>query len=176
MGRINAGRIQRTQPSAALVSRLRTAGLRPTQQRIALAALLFQGEQPRHVTAEQLFAGATAAGVPISLATVYNTLRQFTAAGLLQQVVLEAGRCHFDTNVEPHQHIIMTDGNHIRDIDASEIVFSQLPPPPEGTEIERVDVIIRVKPIGAAAATPPEPEDMLEAEEPEQQMAAASGS
>lgn len=175
MGRINAGRVQRTQPSAALVSRLRAAGLRPTQQRIALAALLFQGEQPRHVTAEQLFAGATAAGVPISLATVYNTLRQFTAAGLLQQVVLEAGRCHFDTNIEPHQHVIMSDGNHIRDIHASEIIFSQLPLPPEGTEIERVDVIIRVKPVDTMAIAP-KPQEALETEEPEQQMAAASGS
>lgn len=155
MARISTGRTQRTQPSAALVSRLRAAGLRPTQQRIALAALLFQGEQPRHVTAEQLFAGATAAGVPISLATVYNTLRQFTAAGLLQQVVLEAGRCHFDTNVEPHQHVVMADGNQIRDIDASEIVFAQLPSPPPGTEIERVEVIIRLKP-AAIAAPPPE--------------------
>lgn len=146
MGRINMGRPQRIQPQATLVSRLRAAGLRPTQQRIALAALLFQGEQPRHVTAEQLFAGATAAGVPISLATVYNTLRQFTAAGLLQQVVLEAGRCHFDTNVEPHQHVILEDSADIRDIDSNEIVFAQLPPPPEGTEIERIDVIIRVRP------------------------------
>lgn len=168
MGRINAGRTQRTQPSAALVSRLRAAGLRPTQQRIALAALLFQGEQPRHVTAEQLFAGATAAGVPISLATVYNTLRQFTAAGLLQQVVLEAGRCHFDTNVEPHQHVIMTDGNHIRDVDASEIVFSQLPALPEGTEIDRIEVIIRVKPATAAAVAVAATEPPV----PEQQMAA----
>lgn len=166
MARINAGRTQRTQPSAALVNRLRTAGLRPTQQRIALAALLFQGEQPRHVTAEQLFAGATAAGVPISLATVYNTLRQFTAAGLLQQVVLEAGRCHFDTNVEPHQHVVMADSNHIRDIDASEIVFAQLPSPPPGTEIERIEVIIRVKPavaVHVAAET-----------EAEQQLAASA--
>ncbi|MCH8684096.1 iron response transcriptional regulator IrrA [Pedomonas mirosovicensis] len=146
MGRINTGRSQRIQPQAALVSRLRAAGLRPTQQRIALAALLFQGEQPRHVTAEQLFAGATAAGVPISLATVYNTLRQFTAAGLLQQVVLEAGRCHFDTNVEPHQHVVIVDSTDIRDIDSKEIVFAQLPPPPEGTQIERIDVIIRVRP------------------------------
>lgn len=152
MGRINTGRTQRIQPQAALVSRLRAAGLRPTQQRIALAALLFQGEQPRHVTAEQLFAGATAAGVPISLATVYNTLRQFTAAGLLQQVVLEAGRCHFDTNVEPHQHVILEDGSEIRDIDPNEIVFAQLPPPPEGTEIERIDVIIRVRPASAGSA------------------------
>lgn len=146
MGRIRTGRTQRAQPSAALVARLRAAGLRPTQQRIALAALLFQGEQPRHVTAEQLFAGATAAGVPISLATVYNTLRQFTAAGLLQQVVLEPGRCHFDTNVEPHQHVVMNGSSDIRDINPDEIVFAQLPVPPAGTEIDRIDVIIRLRP------------------------------
>lgn len=170
MGRINAGRTYRTQPSAVLVSRLRAAGLRPTQQRIALATLLFQGEQPRHVTAEQLFAGATAAGVPISLATVYNTLRQFTAAGLLQQVVLEAGRCHFDTNVEPHQHVIMNDGNHILDIDAAEVMFSRLPPPPEGTEIDRIEVIIRVKPAEAILPVMGVPEAHL----PEQQMAASN--
>src|SRR5690606_34512957 len=104
------------------------------------------------------------------LATVYNTLRQFTAAGLLQQVVLEAGRCHFDTNVEPHQHVIMNDGNRILDIDAQEIMFSRLPLPPEGTEIDRIEVIIRVKPAEAILPAMDLPDPHLS----EQQMAASN--
>jgi len=72
-------------------ARLRDAGLRPTRQRMGLASLLFGGPC-RHVSAEELFAEAAASGVKVSLATVYNTLNQFVAAGLLREVLAEPGR------------------------------------------------------------------------------------
>ena len=75
--------MQMLRASPHLVERLRTVGLRLTRPRLALARLLFDGGD-RHITAEQLHGEATAASISVSLATVYNVLHQFTAAGLLR--------------------------------------------------------------------------------------------
>src|SRR3546814_11565190 len=92
--------MSKDRPYSALVQRLKTAGLRPTRQRLALAKLLFEapGGSDRHITAEQLHAEAVADNVRVSLATIYNSLHQFTTAGLLREVVVESGRSYFDTN------------------------------------------------------------------------------
>jgi Fur family iron response transcriptional regulator len=127
------------------VERLKRAGLRPTRQRIALAELLF-GTADRHVTAEQLHGEASNAGTRISLATVYNTLHQFTAAGLLREVVVESGRSYFDTNTGSHHHFYYEDSGDIVDIDAANVAFAALPETPDGHEIAAVDVVIRVRP------------------------------
>ena len=125
-------------------TRLRAAGLRPTRQRAALAGLLFKGHD-RHVSAEALHEEATRAGVKVSLATVYNTLHQFTEAGLLQQVVVDASRCYFDTNVGDHQHFYSPDDETLIDIPGADIKVSGCPEAPKGMEVERVDVIVRLK-------------------------------
>ena len=127
------------------MQRLKQAGLRPTRQRIALAGLLF-GAGDRHVTAEQLHGEAGAAGTRISLATIYNTLHQFTAAGLLREVVVETGRSYFDTNIGSHHHFYYEDSGDIVDIEASNVAFAALPATPDGHEIAAVDVVIRVRP------------------------------
>jgi Fur family iron response transcriptional regulator len=126
------------------LSRLRGVGLRPTRQRIALARLLFESAD-RHVTAEQLHGEAQGASIRVSLATVYNTLHQFTAAGLLREVVVEPGRSYFDTNVEDHHHFFCETTGMLQDIPGDSVVVGALPSPPSGTEISRVDVIIRVR-------------------------------
>src|SRR3989344_5255926 len=90
-------------PYTQVLDRLRTAGLRPTRQRLALAKLLFEGGD-RHVTAEMLHAEAQTAAIRVSLATVYNTLHQFTAAGLLREIVVDSQRSYFDTNMTDHHH------------------------------------------------------------------------
>jgi Fur family iron response transcriptional regulator len=134
-----------TQPSHAdILARLRDRGLRPTRQRVALARLLFNGTN-RHVTAEQLHGEATAAVIRVSLATVYNTLHQFTAASLLREVVVEPGRSYFDTNVDDHHHFFCETTGMLQDIPGAALMVSQLPGAPAGTEISRVDVIIRVR-------------------------------
>jgi Fur family transcriptional regulator, iron response regulator len=127
------------------LTRLRAAGLRPTRQRLALATLLL-GNGDRHVTAEQLHAEAAAAGMPVSLATVYNTLHQFTAAGLLREVVAEPGRSYFDTNVVDHHHFFCEANGMLQDIPAQHIAVSGVPVAPPGTEVRRIDVIVRVGP------------------------------
>jgi Fur family iron response transcriptional regulator len=132
-------------PSSNALERLRAAGLRPTRQRLALIGLLL-GNGDRHVTAEQLHAEAAAAGVPVSLATVYNTLHQFTDAGLLREVVVEPGRAYFDTNTADHHHFFCESNGMLRDIPARGIAVSGVPVAPPGTAIRRIDVIVRVGP------------------------------
>jgi Fur family iron response transcriptional regulator len=127
-----------------ILARLRGCGLRPTRQRVALARLLFHGGD-RHVTAEQLHGEATSAAISVSLATVYNTLHQFTTAGLLREVVVEPGRSYFDTNVDDHHHFYCETTGMLQDIPGAAVMVSQLPGAPPGTEISRVDVIIRIR-------------------------------
>jgi Fur family iron response transcriptional regulator len=129
---------------SALIAKLKGAGLRPTRQRLALARLLFDQDH-RHFTAEQLHGEASEAGVGVSVATVYNSLHQFTKAGLLREVVVEPGRSYFDTNVDDHHHFYFEDSGRLQDIPGHSLVLDRLPDPPDGTRIERVDVVIRVQ-------------------------------
>lgn len=122
---------------------LQQAGLRSTQQRLALGTLLFDGKH-KHVTAEQVFAMVRRSKVHVSLATVYNTLHQFTEAGLLREVVMDSSRVYFDTNMDNHHHFFDEDTEHLQDIPAQAVQVSKLPKLPAGMKLERVDVIVRV--------------------------------
>lgn len=124
--------------------RVRSAGLRPTRQRVALAGLLF-AKGDRHLSAEELHEEALAAGVPVSLATVYNTLHQFTEAGMLRILAVEGARTYFDTNTSDHHHYFVEGENRVFDIDHGPITVSNLPEPPEGMEIVNVDVVVRLR-------------------------------
>jgi Fur family iron response transcriptional regulator len=128
-----------------VVERLKQAGLRPTRQRIALGSLLFDGID-RHVTAEQLHGAVLERSIRVSLATVYNTLHQFTTVGLLREVVVEPGRSYFDTNVDEHHHFYVEGSGHLLDIPGSHVTVTDLPPPPPGMSVSRIEVIIRVAP------------------------------
>jgi Fur family iron response transcriptional regulator len=122
---------------------LRQAGLRPTRQRIALGTLLFSGCD-RHITAETLHIEAMAAGEQVSLATVYNTLHQFTEAGLLRQLAIEGGKSYFDTNTSNHNHFYVEGQGEVLDIPGDAVRVDGLPEPPEGMRISHVDVIVRL--------------------------------
>lgn len=130
---------------SAVVVRLRAAGLRPTRQRVALARLLFLHKENMHLTAETLYADAIKAGFQVSLATVYNTLHQFTEAGLLKQVAVEPGKSYFDTNVSEHQHFFIEEEGRLIDISGPTFGIDGIPPPPKGLSIDRIDVVIRLK-------------------------------
>lgn len=123
---------------------LRMANLRPTRQRIALAELLFSGPH-RHVSAENLHAEAGTADVGVSLATVYNTLHQFSEAGLLREVTVDAARSYFDTDTTDHHHFYVEDEERVIDIPADSIQIQGLPAAPKGMEITHVDVVVRVR-------------------------------
>jgi Fur family transcriptional regulator, iron response regulator len=131
-------------PFAPAIDRLKSAGLRPTRQRLALARLLYD-RGDRHVTAEQLHQEAASANVRLSLATVYNTLHQFTSLGMLREVVVEPGRSYFDTNIGEHHHFFDEDTGELADIPGEQVELSKLPSPPTGAKISRVDVIVRLK-------------------------------
>ncbi len=130
-------------PYTQVLERLRAAGLRPTRQRLALARLLFDGGD-RHVTAEILHREALDAAVRVSLATVYNTLHQFTAAGLLLNIVVDSQRSYFDTNTSDHHHFFFESSGRLDDIPGEQIVLARLPDPPKGTRVKRVDVVVRL--------------------------------
>jgi Fur family iron response transcriptional regulator len=122
---------------------LKQAGLRPTRQRLCLTQLLF-AKGHRHLTAEQLHQEASTCGMPVSLATVYNTLHALTGAGLLHHVVVDQGHSYFDTNLDPHHHFYFETSGRLEDIHAGGIEVTGLPAAPEGSAVARVDVIVRV--------------------------------
>jgi Fur family iron response transcriptional regulator len=130
--------------AVSIGERVRKAGLRPTRQRVALADLLF-AKGDRHLSAELLHEEALAAGVPVSLATVYNTLHQFTEAGLLRILAVEGSKTYFDTNTSDHHHFFIEGENTVFDIMSGPIKVSDLPTPPEGMEIVNVDVVVRLR-------------------------------
>ena len=140
------GKVSRDSKSLAVqaTGRLRHAGLRPTRQRVELASLLFR-DCDRHVTAESLHDEVTKTGVKVSLATVYNTLHQFTQAGLLRQVIVDAARSYFDTNTGDHQHFFLEKEGLLIDIPGETIAVAGVPTPPPGLAVDRVDVVVRVK-------------------------------
>jgi Fur family transcriptional regulator, iron response regulator len=131
-------------PVNTLKGKLRGAGLRPTRQRVALGWILF-GKGDRHLSAEDLHAEAIKARVPVSLATVYNTLHQFTDAGLLRQVAMDGSKSYFDTNTSDHHHFFIEGEEMMVDIPGSALDVRNLPDVPEGMEIARVDVVVRLR-------------------------------
>ena len=128
-----------------VAARLRSAGLRPTRQRVALAGLLFC-EGDRHVSAETVYEEAIAARVSVSLATVYNTLNQFTAAGLLRELAVSGAKSFFDTRTSPHHHFWSEADGRMTDVAAEDVEVARLPEPPPGMEIAGVEVMIRLRP------------------------------
>src|SRR3954451_19081004 len=123
---------------------LRQVRLRPTRQRMALGWILF-AKGDRHITAEMLYEEATKAKVPVSLATVYNTLHQFTDVGLLRQVAVDGSKTYFDTNSTQHHHFFIEGENALVDIPDTDVVVGATPVPPEGYEIARIDVVVRLR-------------------------------
>ena len=131
-------------PDRAIVEKLRRVGLRPTLQRVALGDLLF-GNEHRHVTAELLHDEAVKARVPVSLATVYNTLHHFTAAGLLRKVPIDGSSAFFDTNTSRHHHYYVEHDGCLIDLPDEAVRVARHPEAPEGREIVSVDVVVRIR-------------------------------
>lgn len=123
---------------------LTDAGLRPTRQRVALASLLVGDGMDRHVTAESLFEDVRASGESVSLATVYNTLRAFCSAGLMQEITVDGAKSYFDTNTHDHPHFFWEDSRVLTDAPADQLEIRRLPDVPEGAEVSKVDVVIRL--------------------------------
>ncbi|WP_405107627.1 transcriptional repressor [Phaeobacter sp. BS52] len=134
-------------PADIATNWLETAGLRPTRQRVALAELLVGDGKHRHVTAESLFDAAKDKGTAVSLATVYNTLRAFCDAGVLQEITVDGSKSYFDTNTHDHPHFYWEDEGRLSDAPSDQLVIKSLPAAPQGVEIASVDVVIRLRKI-----------------------------
>jgi len=130
--------------ASRIEAKLRERGLRPTRQRLDLARLLFR-EGDRHVTAEVLHSQALASNISVSLATVYNTLKQFTECGLLREVAIEGSKAYFDTKISDHQHFYFENDGRLIDLEHGQEVVVSVPKLPEGTRIARIDVLIRLE-------------------------------
>ena len=123
---------------------LRQAGLRPTRQRLMLGEFLF-AKGGRHVTADMIYTEAAAANMPISRATVYNTLNQFTEAGLLRQIGVDGSKSFFDTNPTTHHHFFVDHEDRLLDVPAPGVLIETLPQPLPGYEVSRIDVIVHLR-------------------------------
>lgn len=124
--------------------RLSAAGVRPTRQRMVLTWLLFR-EGDRHISAEMLHREAASVEMPVSLATVYNTLHQFAAVGLLREIVIDGAKKYFDTNASTHHHFLLEDRGDLLDVPSRDLAVERVPTPPDGYEIARVDVVFRLR-------------------------------
>ncbi|MFV0359885.1 iron response transcriptional regulator IrrA [Tropicimonas sp.] len=124
---------------------LERGGLRPTRQRLALATLLVGDGNNRHVTAEKLFEASGDTGERVSLATVYNTLKAFCEAGLMREILVDGTKSYFDTRVDDHPHFFWEESHRLTDAPAEQLEIARLPDAPEGAEISKVDVVIRLR-------------------------------
>ncbi len=132
-----------SQPATPLSERLQACGVRPTSQRLRVAAMLL--ERPQHMTADQLLAALRSSGCRISKATVYNTLNLFAAQGVIRQLAVDGDRARFDSNVAPHYHFQDVETGQLTDLAPPEVRFERLPPPPEGMEYAGIDLVIRLR-------------------------------
>ena len=144
MNETNINRHRTEIPRAAIRDMLCQSRLRPTRQRVDLAELLF-AKGARHISAKGLYEEAIATDIPVSLATVYNTLHQFTDAGLLRVVLVDGSKTFFDTIISDHHHFLVEDDNNLMDIPDGQIGVGRVPEPPAGFEITRVDVVVRLR-------------------------------
>ncbi len=136
----------RNRPARArsgIISLLREHGITPTQQRVEIGQILFARDQ--HVSAELVLERARQGRSMVSKATVYNTLGLFADKGLIREVIVDPTKRFYDTNLAPHHHIYHTDTGMLEDVDAEDIRMERLPDLPQGTEVEGVDVVIRVR-------------------------------
>lgn len=134
---------QPAQTRAEIIALLREHGVTPTQQRVEIGQLLFAEHQ--HLSADQVLERANAAGANVSKATVYNTLGLFARKGLVREVVVDPNRLFYDSNLEPHHHFFHTGNGTLEDVPADQVCIERLPDLPEGTDVEGVEVIIRLK-------------------------------
>ena len=124
---------------------LTDAGLRPTRQRLALANLLVGDGQHRHVTAETLYSAVKESDESVSLATIYNTLKVFSDAGLIREILVDGSKSYFDTRIDDHPHFYWEDESKLTDAPKDQLEISSLPKAPSGTKVSKVDVVIRLR-------------------------------
>ena len=123
--------------------KLNEHNIRPTKQRMTLAKLLFE-KGKRHISAEELYSEVKEDHRKISLATVYNTLKQFTKLGLVKEVVVDQNKSHYCTNTQSHYHLYIEDEGKIIDIPTKNIDLN-IASMPACLNLHNIDVIVRIR-------------------------------
>jgi len=126
-----------------IVNLLRQHGIQPTSQRILITRLML--ERHTHLSAEEVFRLVNDSDRRVSKATVYNTLGLLTEKGVIREVIADPSRVFYDPNTAPHHHFFDVESGTLQDIDAEEVQVTKLPPLPEGADLDRVDVIVRLR-------------------------------
>ncbi len=124
---------------------LSKVGLRPSRQRIAMCGLLFAGEH-RHIAADELHEEAKAHGIAMSLATVYNVLKQFDDVGLIRRIAVPGDRHYYDTNVGDHHHYFIAEEGRVVDMPVGDLLITNMPEPPQGRKISKIDIVVHLEP------------------------------
>jgi Fur family iron response transcriptional regulator len=140
--------LESTVSPADIADRLRSHGIKPTQQRVEIAAVLFA--KPQHLSADQVLEQLNRRDAYASKATVYNTLSLFTRKRLIREVIVDPVKVFYDSTTSPHHHLYNIDTGALVDLDPVNVDLGSLPVPPAGTEIDGVDVIVRVRSISSA--------------------------
>jgi Fur family iron response transcriptional regulator len=122
---------------------LRCAGIQPTAQRVLITRSMFR--LARHLSAEDVYQAVNAEDRQVSKATVYNTLGLLTSKGVIREVIADPARVFYDPNTAPHHHFYDVDTGKLTDISADDVAVTGLPPPPDGTHLEGVEVIVRLR-------------------------------
>jgi Fur family iron response transcriptional regulator len=128
---------------AQLIEKFRECGINPTQQRLAIAQILFA--RPQHLSAEQLLQSLQGDTTYVSKATVYNTLALFAEKGLVREVIVDPSKVFYDSNTHQHHHFYNVDTGALIDFNHADLALESLPQLPEGCEMDGVDIVIRVK-------------------------------
>lgn len=125
------------------MKKIESSGIRPTKQRRVLAKILFENGN-RHVSADELFHDVKKEDRKISMATVYNTLKQFTSLGLVREVVVDQNKSLYCTNHKSHYHLYIEDEGKIVDIPTKNIDLN-IPSIPACLQLHNIDVIVRIR-------------------------------
>ena len=129
-----------------IIKKLRSSGLRPTQQRVLIAKSLFDSDKTFHFTVETLNKKINKNGtMRVSLATIYNTVEAFTSAGYLKEILTSKNKSYYDTNIKSHHHFYDEGSKELTDIHYSQIKLSKVPIPPKGKKIKNLEVVIRIQ-------------------------------
>ena len=126
-----------------VIDLLKGHGITPTQQRIDIGAILFA--RPQHLSADQVLEMANSAGAHVSKATVYNTLGLFASKKLVREVIVDPSKVFYDSNISQHHHFYNVDTHCLTDIDHHWVAIEGLPAVPEDTEVDGIEVIVRLK-------------------------------
>ena len=125
------------------IKTLEKNGIRATKQRRVLAKLIFD-KGKRHISAENLFDEVKREERKISMATVYNTLKQFTSLGLIREIVVDQNKSLYCNNNQSHYHLYIEDEGKVIDIPTKNIDLD-IPSIPACLQLHNIDVIVRIR-------------------------------